>query len=190
MKHNLRWFKFFTILVLLAFTVSFMPRVAEAQSGNLPNAKPSQSSPIPIKGPNGETWYLVPFNHSEPVELATNFGPTTITGCQSFTEGIYIDDAAGYHLGYYAQKIDWCYNGSTITSKSRTRWGTVYYATLQFIGHIGSEEAGGVGYSYYRAWTQGSFCAFIPGAGCVWYVYPCVDQYVYGDGSYWGDAGG
>jgi hypothetical protein len=37
MKHNLRWFKFFTILVLLAFTASFTPRVAKAQGGNPPN---------------------------------------------------------------------------------------------------------------------------------------------------------
>ncbi len=34
MKHNLRWFKFFTILVLLTFAGSFMPGVVEAQSGN------------------------------------------------------------------------------------------------------------------------------------------------------------
>ena len=49
MKHNLRWFKFFTVLVLLVFTASFTPRIAEAQSGNPPNATPSPTVIVTVE---------------------------------------------------------------------------------------------------------------------------------------------
>lgn len=41
MKYNLRWFKFFTIVMLLAFSVSFAPRVARAQGENPPPSTPT-----------------------------------------------------------------------------------------------------------------------------------------------------
>ncbi len=49
MKHNLRWFKFFTILVLLAFTASFTPRIAKAQRGNPPSATPSPTVVVTVE---------------------------------------------------------------------------------------------------------------------------------------------
>ena len=149
---------------------------------------------IPVQGPNGETYYLVPFSEvksiAPPKNMAESMAIAAASGCKSYTQGIYITDDFGAPIGRYAQKIDWCYNGSTITSKTRTRWGEVYEVTLKYNGHIGNSESGGVGQTYYYAWTQGSFCMWVPLVGCTINLYPWVEQYVYGNGTYSGSAGG
>jgi hypothetical protein len=100
-------------------------------------------------------------------------------------------NSLGDKLWSYFQKINWCYDGSKITSKTRLRWGEVYYPGWQFAGHIGNLEQGGVNQWSYRAWTQGEFKLCLGGdIGCVQYKYPWIDMTVYGDGSYTGTGGG
>lgn len=182
-KNLVRW------LVLLAF-VAWQVLMPVTSVGAL------QGGPdgIPVQGPNGETYYLVPFSEvksiAPPTNMAESMAIAAASGCKSYTLGVYITNDFGQNLGRYAQKIDWCYNGSTITSKTRTRWGEVYSPPLQFNGNIDNSESGGVGQTYYRAWTQGEFCMWLPGAGCVTWVYPWVEQYVYGTGTYSGSTGG
>lgn len=98
----------------------------------------------------------------------------------------------GYTLWSHFQRIDWCGNGSTITSTphgvQRTRWGEVYYPFWQW-RHIGSETWGGVGQQTYRAWTQAEFkYCVVPDIGCQ-YVYPWLDMTAWADGRGTGSVG-
>lgn len=102
----------------------------------------------------------------------------------------YGTNAFGQKLWSYFQKIDWCYNGSWITWKSRIRWGEVYFPFWEFKGHIGNYESGGVGYWSYRAWTQGHFALCVPYLGCSQHTYPWIDMTVYANGGWSWTAGG
>lgn len=88
MKYNLKWFKFFTILVLLAFTASFTPRVAEAQGRN------QQSQPAPkaflINSATGERIELPVEVHAE--SLGNGKFVTTYASGVSFDSPNYIPD--------------------------------------------------------------------------------------------------
>ncbi len=91
-------------------------------------------------------------------------------------------NALGVVLGRYVQRIEWCYNGMWITSTTRLRWAEVYVPLWEFRGHIGNYESGGVGFSSYRAWTQGQFSLCIAQLGCLQHVYPWIDTTVFADG--------
>jgi hypothetical protein len=95
----------------------------------------------------------------------------------------------GSTLWKYFQRIEWCSNGSYITSKTRIRWGETYFPGWSFKGHIGSTTGGGVGYTYYRARTQGHFC-LISYFSCVQDAYPWIDMTVYRNGTYSWSTGG
>lgn len=95
----------------------------------------------------------------------------------------------GMKLWSYFQKIDWCYNGSTITSRTRTRWGETHFPGWSWKGHIGSSTSGGVGSTFYRAWTQGHFC-LVEYFSCVQNAYPWIDMTVRGNGTWSYTAGG
>lgn len=95
----------------------------------------------------------------------------------------------GMTLWTYYQRIEWCANSSSITSKTRIRWGEVSMPGWSFKGHTGSTTGGGVGYTYFRARTQGHFC-LIQYFSCVQNAYPWIDMTVYRNGTYSWSAGG
>lgn len=112
-------------------------------------------------------------------------------GCKEFEVEVYGYNIFGNKLWCYFQKIEWCYDGSEITSKTRLRWGEVHFPFWQFAGHIGNSEQGGVGEWSYRAWTQGEFKLCLGGdIGCIQYYYPWIDMTVYGNGGYDYDCSG
>lgn len=88
----------------------------------------------------------------------------------------------GAKIWCYFQKIDWCFNGAKVTSKTRTRWGEIYYPFWSW-KNMDSSESGGVGSSYYRAYTVGEFKYCVLTYGCLQYKYPRIDITVYGDGT-------
>jgi hypothetical protein len=111
-------------------------------------------------------------------------------GCDSRTYEEWGENIFGVKLWSYFQTIDWCYDGSKVTSKTRLRWGEVHTLGWKYNGHIGNTESGGVDQLTYRAWTQGSFDLCLGGdIGCIQSCYPWIDQTVYGTGVYsgWGD---
>lgn len=111
-------------------------------------------------------------------------------GCKSVTKSRSAYNVFGQVLWTYYQKIDWCYNGTKITSKTRIRWGDLpWYSLWQFIGHMDSVQSGGVGQWSYRAWTQGEFRFSLVGYP-VQHAYPWVDMTVYGNGTSKGSSGG
>lgn len=99
-------------------------------------------------------------------------------------------NALGALLWSYFQQIDWCGNGSVITSTpQRTRWGEVYVPFWSW-AHIGNQIWGGVNQPNYRAWTQGEFkLCLSPDIGCVQNSYPWIDMTAWGDGRGTGSVG-
>jgi len=113
---------------------------------------------------------------------------TAASGCKGYTLGRNGYSAAGIKIWTYSWTINWCYNGSTITSvsKYRTIWAN---GTWSFRGDISDNQSGGVGKTSYSHYAQGDFCLFDVGV-CVGHSYPWVNQTVYGNGTYTGSAGG
>ena len=101
----------------------------------------------------------------------------------------YATNIFGSTLWAYFQRIDWCSNGSSITSHSRTRWGETYWPGWSWKGNIGSTQGGGNGSTYYRSWTQGHFC-LISYFSCVQDRYPWIDMTVNRSGGWSWSAGG
>ena len=108
--------------------------------------------------------------------------------CKGYTLGRKGYSAQNIHIWTYSWTINWCYNGSTVTSvsKSRTVW---VNSTWSFRGEIYESQSGGVGSTSYSHYAQGDFCLFDVGV-CVFHSYPWVDQTVRGNGTYTGSAGG
>ncbi|HSO10899.1 MAG TPA: hypothetical protein VLT51_00895 [Anaerolineales bacterium] len=144
-----------------------------------------------IVGPNGEIYYVDVFeevgrpNFSAQVLKAHE--ALAAGGCKSLTNGVNIYNGAGALALRYQQKVDWCYDGTKITSVSHVHTPTVYIVTYRYIGLIGHLHSGGVGQTSYRAYSQAHFCMWV--GACVWNVYPWVDQTVRGNGTYTGTAG-
>jgi len=88
----------------------------------------------------------------------------------------------GSKLWSYHQTIEWCWNGSTITSLYRNRWAEIHDFTWVFHDHIGDSTSGGIGSWSYTAFTQGSFSQCL-GSECWTYQYPWLEQRVYANGS-------
>lgn len=111
--------------------------------------------------------------------------------CYTFTKRFDGKNTFGGTLFSYFLKINWCGNGSTITSTpTQSRWGTTYYAYWFFNGHIDWSSSGGYGKTYYQAFTQGSFSFCPPILGCVQGRYPWIDMTVYPNGGVSGSMGG
>jgi hypothetical protein len=144
-----------------------------------------------ITGPNGELYYVDVFE----IVGEANFPAKDIQahealaagGCKSITYGTQFYNANGQIIIKYSQKVDWCYDGTKVTSVSHTKTPTVYIPTWRYNGLINHTHSGGVGQTSYRAYSQASFCSYI--ATCVWYLYPWVDETVRGNGTFSGSSG-
>lgn len=112
-----------------------------------------------------------------------------LAGCDRRDLTLEYYSLANVHLFDYHQHIDWCFDGTTVTSAYRTRWGATYAPWWVFRGHIDSTESGGAGYTSYYAYTQGSFEYCPPFQFCTFQTYPYIGQTGYGSGGFsqsWG----
>ena len=108
--------------------------------------------------------------------------------CKGYTLGRKGYSAEGIQIWSYSWTINWCYNGTTITSfsKFRTIW---VNSGWSFRGDIQENQSGGVGQTSYSHYAQGDFC-FLDVGICLFHSYPWVNQTVRGNGTYSGSAGG
>ncbi len=116
------------------------------------------------------------------------------TSCWTWTWQRDAKNNLGATLWSYFQRIDWCGNGTVITTTphgvQRTRWGETYYAFWQW-NHIDNQTWGGTGQSSYRAFTQGEFRLCLTGnIGCIQYSYPWLDMTAWANGNGTGTVGG
>jgi hypothetical protein len=111
----------------------------------------------------------------------------TASGCWTVTWGRSAYNIYGVELFSLKQKIDWCGNGSTITSVTRLRWVEVY--VLGWSGTIIQDPTwGGVGQWSFRAYTQADFVLTIVSPWV--HVYPWLDMTVTANGGLTGSGGG
>ena len=170
------------LLVLVVSLVFTQPAYAKG-------GPPPQYDEI-IVGPNGEIYYVDFFE-----EVRITRSPATMPkadatlaiSCKSLTTGAQIFNPFGALLARYQQKVDWCYDGTKITSVSHTHTPTVYAPGWVYNGLIGHSHWGGVNQTSFRAYSQASFCLNL--GVCTQYWYPWVDQTVYGTGNASGSAG-
>jgi hypothetical protein len=168
--------KIFIVLIICMLVA--MPTGIASARGNEPLP--------PTPGGDGQTSqymaaYAIPFSYSQNAPMGAT------TGCNTRTDGIDMYSLVGLHLWRYAWNIQWCYNGSTITSLSKWRTVLVYVPGWSFLGDIYETSDGGVGRGWYRHFAQGDMC-FIQFYTCVQHVYPWVDQTVWGNGGSIGNA--
>jgi hypothetical protein len=143
-----------------------------------------------IVGSHGEIYYVEYFEEvriiQSPVSMLS-VDATLASGCKSRTNGENIYNAFGALLARYQQKVDWCYDGTKITSVSHVHTPTVYAPGWVYNGLIGHSHWGGVNQASFRAYSQASFCLNL--GVCTQYWYPWVDQTVYGTGNSSGSSG-
>ena len=143
-----------------------------------------------IVGSNGEIYCVVVFEEvmsTQSPANTLNADATLASGCNWRVNGEDIYNMYGALLARYQQRVDWCYNGSIITSVSHVHTPTVYAPGWRYNGLIGDSHWGGVNQASFRAYSQASFC--LVGGVCLQYWYPWVDQTVYGTGSSSGSTG-
>ena len=143
-----------------------------------------------IVGPNGEIYYVDVFEEVRNTRFPANMlsaDATLASGCRYRINGESIYNAFGALLARYTQRVDWCYNGTIITSVSHVHTPTVYPPGWMYNGLIGHSHWGGVNQASFRAYSQASFC--LVGGVCLQYWYPWVDQTVYGTGNSSGSTG-
>lgn len=146
-----------------------------------------------VHGPKGQVLYVKEYITISPSGKSPigSYSPTlAASGCSSYTLGKNYYNATKVLVVSYSQKIDWCYNGTKITSVSHQHLAEVYHFLYRYNGIIGNNHSGGVGTASFRAFSQASFCEYAPLVGCVWNIYPWVEQTVYKNGSYGGSTGG
>ena len=128
--------------------------------------------------------------NGERIEIPAGSGDTVAAAaCRYVTVSRWAENVFGSTLWKYFQRIDWCYNGSSVTSVSRRRWGETYWPGWSFKGHTGNQTSGGVGWTGYQAWTQGHFC-LASYFDCVQDRYPWIDITVWRNGTYNYSTGG
>lgn len=202
----MKWLKVLAVLALLVLALSVAQGVARADEpdysnpavvrvlvqdlANLGSDAPSRWITLSPRARAAVLNALTPSAFRQ-VSTGSQRGvlPEATTGCAWRQVGYEMYSAVGIKLWGYYQRIDWCFNGTVVTSKTRNRSVSVFAPFWSFTRHIGNLEQGGVNQSYYRAWTQGEFKFCVSDQGCIQYVYPWIDQTVRGNGTASGNAG-
>ena len=89
----------------------------------------------------------------------------------------------GMVLCEYTQVLTWVWNGTYVTQDPQLTISGDANSFWTYLGVLSQYEYGGQGYTYCRAFSQGSFEMRILGeVAQTWY--PVIDQYGYGDGTF------
>jgi len=194
--------KLFSVFAVLALLLSVGSGVVLAQDPppdlSNPQAVGALVEELGKAGDNaGELWSELSPEEQEAVKkyLEPAYAEDTIEetestrGSSSYELGTTMYNVFDIALWSYSQRISWDYDGSQIVWKARRRYVDIYAPLWFFDGHSGNDEQGGVGETYYYAWTEGHFKECLPGGGgCISHVYPDIWQKVYCNGTYEGWA--
>ena len=136
-----------------------------------------------IEGSDGQRYIL------EEIKEITGASGTEASGCKTYTQGVSMKDIFGNVLWKYSWKINWCYDGTTITYKNRWRVVNIYGVGIQYMGDIANQTSGGVGQTFYWGYAQGRICQVVVNNTCFQQWYPWVEQKVFGNGAAQGSSG-
>jgi hypothetical protein len=136
--------------------------------------------------------YLQP-DHAETTRTrpAPSGVSTQAGGCSEYTLGYTMYNSGGATLWRYNQVVQWCFNGTYVTSTNHYEAPQVAAPLWAWVGNIGSNQTGGVNKTDFYSFTQGHFqlCLAPGNIGCVYHNYPWVWQRVFGNGGTSGNAG-
>lgn len=137
-----------------------------------------------IRKPNGQIEYYKISQLASSLSLSKNSVVGFASGCKGITYGVtYYNATGGVDMGY-SQTVNWCYNGTKITSVSHTHNPVISQPLMKYNGLLADTHSGGVNSTSYTAYSEASMCEFTPGFGCVWYRYPQVTETVHGNGTF------
>mgnify|MGYP005846602227 CR=1 FL=1 len=121
-----------------------------------------------------------------PASVGINTWETTATsGCDVRGKKEKGYNIFGQVLWEYYSRVEWCYNGTNVTSKFATHTGKAgpFPSLWEYMGDaVSPVESGGVGKTYYRIWVNGYFRLAIAGYP-IQTAYPWIDITVRGNGT-------
>ncbi|MBM3151502.1 MAG: hypothetical protein FJZ96_04735 [Chloroflexi bacterium] len=183
--NNITWVKWVWALIALVMVFTVVDPVgADRGNGQVYTTGERQR----FVAPDGQVFLLEEFTiTSVSPTLSSRASLAAASGCKSITHGINMYNAIGAKVWSYAWKIDWCYNGSKITSLNPRRIVNIYSPGYSFKGDTRTTQ-GGVNQGHYYHFTQGDICYIDYGPNCAWHTYPTVEQDVNGVGGFYGYA--
>lgn len=104
------------------------------------------------------------------------------TVCGSFTNTIAGVNKYGAAIFTYNQRLYRCYNGSTVTNISGTRWSEVYFNNWT-CSQYATSSSGGNGQASYNYWGKAKCTSKDIFGTIIQTAYPWVDQTIYGNGT-------
>ncbi len=180
-----------SVLMLVMVLVLFIP-VKTVSAEARPNSVPPERETW--VAPDGQIFYVERFSsyenlsstgdHAEQYEMIVPLS----SGWASITHGYKLYNYLNQVLWSYAWRIEWSYDGTKITSLNVQRLVQIYAPGYSFQGEIASNSSGGVNQWSYYHFRQGDICLIDYGSNCAWHFYPVVEQWVHGDGAYYGTA--
>ncbi|MFD1936678.1 MULTISPECIES: hypothetical protein [Nonomuraea] len=117
-----------------------------------------------------------------------------LAGCNAAWVTVYMNNVSGSTIWRYRQQVDWCSNGSQVTSISPAQISGYVYGWAAALGWSYEGVRNNAQWDYYgnrwvyRTYTQGAFHYCPPRVICVQKVYPNITIDTYGNGNwdyYW-----
>ena len=201
---------FFYVLLCLTIVLSTAtPALAEGQGGDSPNprdgeqltfllaeADDTERAQIWVRLPNEEKYAVVEYNTvvkvtSEDIFISPLSGDRNTTsnilasGCDVRGKKEKGYNVFGQVVWEYYSRVEWCYNGTNVTSKFATRSGKPgpFPSLWEYLGDaVPPVQGGGVSQTYYRIWVNGYFKFAIAGYP-IQSNYPWIDITVRGNGT-------
>ncbi|MGC1377362.1 MAG: hypothetical protein WA821_14115 [Anaerolineales bacterium] len=127
---------------------------------------------------------MLNFKYFEKVSTTTTLPTGAASGCKGITYGVTYYDGLNNPTISFSQTVNWCYDGTKITSVTHTHGTKTYQGFYKYNGLLADNHSGGVGKTSFYAYSQANMCETVPGFGCNWYIYPSVTETVYGNGTF------
>ncbi len=105
------------------------------------------------------------------------------SGCRNVSTTTYSVNSVGTVGVEYHLRVDWCYNGSKVTSANRARWADIRMPLWQFAGNSSGWVRWESNSWTYSTWSQGKFTLLCGWSNCWQTQYLDAEALVYGNGA-------
>ena len=184
-QHTHIWFNWARIFLALIMVLASVGQVTAYEG--VENQIYTTGERQQFTAPDGQIFWMEEFSIlPSSSKSSSGIDLTASRGCHNITHGINMYNAYGSLIWKYSWIIDWCFNGSRITSLNPRRVVNIYMPGWSFKGDTRTVRGGVNQWNYYHL-TQGDMC-LIDYGNCIWHTYPTVEQDVNGVGNFSGRA--